>query len=357
MHEVFSWIGGAILGILVTRLYEQLERGPLRRLWTTAYRLVDRLSTNSLRQDVQGQYSLGRLETEWITLDASLRRPFERGRVKCHLEERAVPLPEDLAMKVKQWVEANADRHYWNGPSMQVLAIEPKRVGVAELPTIVIRFAPTDYITFKALTDAIANDTTLRETYLVPSAWERPLPVLANSFGVYLTLITRDGYIACVQRSARTISRVEWSCSVTEGMLPTDLDEAHSPDPFFTAIRGCHEELGLEHEEIRDGSLVFGNLGVNARFYQHALLGWAETTLSKRGLSSRVVGHWGQDTMLEVASIDFISLSPHDVARFVISHSPWSSGGLTCVLETLKAHSSPSRCEAAFQRVRLSARG
>lgn len=154
-----------------------------------------------------------------------------------------------------------------------------------------------------------------------------PLSIYSQNFGVNATVLTDDGRILLVHRSARTSSeRDRTHISVNEGVVPSD-SKAGTIDPKYALKRGIEEELGVK--DIDDASITFHSLILDATRYQWALLGHVD--LSGTGIdeakfrtarnSCAATDHWEND------DIRFIEASWPSIRDALADKESWIAHG------------------------------
>jgi hypothetical protein len=93
--------------------------------------------------------------------------------------------------------KAAGQQHLWNGANYAVSSCAVTRTGLTEESEVRLGLQPSDYYNFLAAKDSLdvfipKYGKTVREKYLVPFYWNRPVPFLSSSFGVNVTLVTAD---------------------------------------------------------------------------------------------------------------------------------------------------------------------
>lgn len=296
---------------------------------------------------------IGSLSADWVPIEGNGEFRYGPKNIACYEEALGQALPDEILRRVADLKAARAQAddsrtrfpHNSKIPSLQRFTVA--RSDQNEEPRMTFVFGISDYFTFLATSafaaqldaqyDEAGEKTSLRKHYLGrverDHLWDEPVPELSHSFGIYLALATADRKVILVQRRGwpRTVSRPEFTTSVTEGMSWT-LDRVNSTtlDPFRTAQRGVAEELG---SEISLDTITILNFGVNPRFYQYALLARADTNLTADEIDRSRRTH--AKDRFEVDAIHAVDFTCSAVADFVASHDPWSSPGLACVLYAL----------------------
>jgi hypothetical protein len=188
------------------------------------------------------------------------------------------------------------------------------REPVNEDMTLDLWFQPSDYYTFLA-TNMSLNEPTLRETYLTDVDWSEVVPYFSHSFGVFLAVVTSDGYTVFTQRGKSVGTRPKvYDTSVIEG-LSRPLDRGtfgEAPDVYRCACRGLAEELGL-HESV-DFSLAditCLSFGVDTRYGLRGLTGMVKIHRS----IGKLLYHWnnGVRDKFENHKLFPVPFTPNDV--------------------------------------------
>ncbi len=362
LQTAIGWLLDTILGGSVRHW---LKEFPSR--FSNPVRAFLGLSNNGAFRTT-AELHVGMLTTEWIHLEGDPNLPYTRERIRCWLHDSPCTLPHefqrirDALEETRRQAEVSGMAAIWNSPIPRVLRVELDRRPNGEYPILNVHLGRSDFFTFVAVAHHLDDPLfeqdgkwlTARELFVSNMNWYEPLELIAQSFGVYLAIVTKDNWLVIVKRSAKTISREEFSCAVTEGLsLERDLDEWGRPDPFKTALRGCAEELGLEPgNDIRADEVRFLSVGVNRRYCQYALLGYARVALDSKWLAARRSVGGAKDARLEACEMHFVAFSPETIAGFIQQKDPWSSGGVACILQTLVAEFGMSRVEKAFGQCR-----
>ena len=197
-------------------------------------------------------------------VDGNGESSFDPDKIEVYVDPAPVTLPGELQAfrkRIEQRELAKRERgeqYFWNGARFAVASVAVTRTGLTEESEIRIGFRPSDYYNFRTIQESIDEfipkyDKTLRDQYLSPFYWNRPVPFLSSSFGVNVILITRDGDLIITQRSEVVGSRPnQYSVSANEG-LSRGVDDAggNPPDLYECAYRALKEELGIRKGDLQ----------------------------------------------------------------------------------------------------------
>ncbi len=220
-----------------------------------------------------------------------------------------------------------------------------------EIPVLRLKFGPTDYFTQMVTDLNIGNP--IRERY-AKSAFitEHPVPEFSTILGINLNLITKDGYLILTERSSRAfVAGGRLHTSVGENLLrPQDAGSFGSPDPFYCALRGAQEELGLilNYEEV-----VFSSFTVIPDLCQYSLISTVQIQETRAEVErirhlATSVDKWESRHLL------FYPHNPDSIAQFAFSTwDRWFNVALAAaVLSLLDAGYSQTQVDMAFSRAR-----
>jgi hypothetical protein len=188
---------------------------------------------------------------------------------------------------------------------------------------ISLQFSPTNYYTFLATVGELGSEAigsppegSLRVTYLgdVISAKERPIPFLAQGFGIIVVVLTSDNYLIFHQRRPDIDVRPgEIDLAVIEAINPFKdrSDTSSAPDLYRAAARGVNEEVCKGIVERDDVTLL--GFAVDLKYYQWNVVGLARSPMTYSEIiesrSRGVEGKWEMYKLIPVKSDPISSLS------------------------------------------------
>lgn len=284
--------------------------------------------------------SIGGKTIDWIVI--ALER-FRTVQIRCIYDRTPVPLPPDLEQLREEYLdewqkrEAAGDANLpFNSPTYKLKEFSAgyrEIVDGEEVPTLRLKFGPTDYFT-QIVTDLNINNP-VRQRYAgaVPLT-HQPVPEFASILGVNLSLITQDNYLIVTERHPQVfVGAGKLHTSIGEGLQrPVDAGPSGAPDPFRAASRGAHEELGIE---LAAQEIEFGAFGVQPEVCQYSLFGAHRLTCTRAEvLNLRSFGipkdKWESSRLL------FVPFDPKSIAAFALKHwAQWSHIGLAAVVLSL----------------------
>ncbi len=193
----------------------------------------------------------------------------------------------------------------------------------------------------------------IRERYAKAiSITDRPIPEFATLLGVNLSIITKDGYLIITERSLRSfVAGGRLHTSVGENLLRAiDAGQSEAPDPFYCAIRGAKEELGIT---LNQEDLTFNTFTVIPDFCQYSLLSTiqiSETRAEIEELRQFTVptDKWENHRLL------FYPHTPDSIAQFTVSTwDRWFNIALAAVILSLSDVGYPKKqIDEAFLNAR-----
>jgi len=280
--EMQNFLGPLVAGVIITMLIEAVTGRALglvvrRRFERRARRRLSALGDHAdlIRRGPECLYTIEFVPDGWRPEDLQVN-----WRASGHLasglraaEPRHLPKPaEEMLEKiaVERARLASTDVGWWNGDSIAVDAISTSRTTAEERPVLKLTLAPSDFAAAQVCTD-LWMEAFDAESVELPGDMDVPIPGMVNAVGLNATLVTDDGQLVLVRRSARTTSgRAGLHISVNEGMQERDRDPRRSLDPHLGLVRGVREELGIE---IEAACVKLHTAMFDVRRYQFGLLG------------------------------------------------------------------------------------
>jgi len=336
MSEFLWFVAGAIVGFLGNILAAAIFPWVRLRYTRLAIRVSARRS--AARQHVltgssapqKELLTVGGLVTEGMVLSSAHYIP---GRIRCHYDDREIPLPEDLARLKSQLIESvksGTVAPIYNSPTYSLRSFDigyRDIIDGEEVSVLQLDFTPTDYFT-QCVTDLNVGNP-VREKYArhVDVVID-PVPEFTNLVTINLNLITKDSYLIVMKRSEKVpVSPGTYHCSVGENLLrPADAGPDSAPDPFSCALRGAMEELGiaLKHENVD-----FTHFVVAPRYCQYSLIGWAHLEETRAEIEDLYRIGVPKDKW-ENRHLMFISCKLDYLCEFLAkTWDQWSPNGLT----------------------------
>lgn len=302
--------------------------------------------------------TVGGMRVNWCVI--ALDR-FRSHQIRCTYDRAATPLPPDLEHLCTEYL-AEWERHEkqgeiglpFNSPLYKLKAFHAgfrEMIDGEEVPVLRLRFGPTDYFT-QIVTD-LNVENPMRNSYRRGvTLTEHPVPQFASLLGVNLSLITKDNYLIVSERNLRSfLAGGKLHTSVAENMQrPLDGGVNGAPDPFRSALRGAHEELGIE---LDAKELEFGAFGVEPTLCQYSLFGAQRLQLTRDEIM-RLRNFGIPKDKWESSHLIFVPYEPEQLAAFVVeTWDRWLHIGLAAVILSLwhMGHSLDD-IDAAFARAR-----
>lgn len=285
--------------------------------------------------------NIGKLKLDFVVLQYG---HYDHNHIKCIYNEREIlltpefqelknGLSEDIAYRLEQ----GELKLPYNGLNYKLLEFDTSYrdiINGEEVPVLKLKFAPTDYFT-QLVTDLnLKNDyrnSIARKSNLI----KHPVAEFASIVGINFNLITKDGYLIITQRSElANVNAGIYHTSVAENLSrPTDANPVNNaPDVFQCAIRGIHEEIGLD-VEMKD--IEFTVFGAYPKWCQYKLIGWSRIKETKAEVESKhsiaeAKDKWENDKLY------FIPCNPKAIAEFINNTiDNWYDIGLACVVLSL----------------------
>jgi hypothetical protein len=331
---VVGTLGGGIVGVVAGVLFEDVLRQRLERVkkWRLRQHGEREIARAANMPVTFGDtFSFGSLKTTIFLVDGNGETPFRRSNIKILLSQDPVEFPEELRT-FKHEVELRERRkkragqqHLWNGANYAVRSCAVTRTGLTEESEMRLGLQPSDYYNFLAAKESLDTvipkyGKTVREYYLDPFYWNRPVPFLSSSFGVNVTLITADDQLVVCKRSELVGSRpLEYTVSANEG-LSRGIDDAggNPPDLYECGYRALREELGIEKDEVdRLDILAFI---IDLQWHQWGCLGTASLgELTYPELRNRY--NRAPKDKFENIELDHVVFAPKPVAQYVLDRS------------------------------------
>ncbi len=165
--------------------------------------LVSRFGPTELDGRSQ-RFRLGDTPIDCSILEGSPSESIPTDMIRCYLSQEKLELPEDLAQlraRIEQEQEriksADGEPCFFNGPMVALEGYSRGRTPGTEEQHLALHFIKTDYYTFLATAMSLDQPSsseltagTVREKYLASPDYTRPVPLLATSFGVNMTVVT-----------------------------------------------------------------------------------------------------------------------------------------------------------------------
>jgi hypothetical protein len=323
---------GAILGLAAAVLFEEPLRNRLRRMEKKRMRSRGKSEADKLASGVQGRdatFSFGPLRTTILVVDGNGETPYRPRNIQVRVENKAVSLPPELRAIRKQ-IERREDRkreagsqYLWNGLNFAVDSFSVTRTGLTEESEVSLGLKLSDYYTFLAAKESLDKyvpkyGKTVREQYLEPFYWSRPVSFLSSSFGVNISVVTADDQLVVCRRSEVVGSRpLEYTVSANEG-LSRGIDDqggVHVPDLYACGYRALDEELGVEKWDV--DKLEILAFVVDLQLHQWGCLGWARLSdMTYSELRERHVR--AAKDRFENIELDSVPFTPRAVADYVL---------------------------------------
>jgi len=334
MEILISSLAGGIVGLIVSLIFEEPLTTAKRRFIRWLHTLIYRGHFTARKPET---FTLGKIITSWLVIDGDGELAYTPETIRCRVEDSPVTLPPEiqaLYSAIEQREKAKKDKgqiYLWNGPLYALVSYAIDRTTHYENPGVTFTLRPADYYTFQATVMSLDQNLlkppanlTLRQKYLQTQDLTRPIPFLANGFGVTLVVITGDRKLILSRRQDVTGARVgELDASIAEGVHPV-LDRSskyRGPDLYRTAIRGAQEELGIA---LVEDEITFLGFGVDTEYYQWGMLGVAQLSdLSEHVLKNRTRGTGGK---WEIRKIEVIDSDPRVVLNYIRQEKIWATG-------------------------------
>lgn len=287
MTFVVGAISGAFIELVIVVIFEHPFRGWYKRLRRNWLWILSRFHVSGYEHNGE-RLQIGNWRTNSIVLEGTGVQTYKPENIICHLDPTHIQLPTDLqAIKEKVETQQNKLKNqygvptFYNGPMVAFIDYNFSRTTFQEDPILSLRFKLTDYYSFLAtslsLNEMVSDDNsssiTVREKHLRRTDFRRPLPYLATSFGINMTLVTKDGYFVLAKRGQRGVSSYQgmFTVPILESVNPyLDLNDRKQIDLFTTAKRGAHEELGIE---VEIDEIKFFALQVDTLWYMYGMTG------------------------------------------------------------------------------------
>ncbi len=175
--------------------------------------------------------------------------------ISCVIDDSPIELPDEvikLRLEIEQREEQkrrNNERSMWNGPLYALRSCVPNRNVPHEEMTLNLTFGLTDYYTFQATVMSLDKNLltppahlTLRQLYIdkVNVDLNKPIPFLANGFGVVVAIVTSDEKLMFCRRSPDVGARAgELDVGVVEGLHPEMDAPQGNPDLSHAGGKRC----------------------------------------------------------------------------------------------------------------------
>jgi len=259
---------GGVMGVIVGLPASVFFEDRLKRKWDHLRRDLGRRRGFGTIMSTLRPFTIGPLQTSCVIVEGDGENPIGEDAIKVFVEHKMVQLPPELdAWRAEIAKQMDADRQAgitkeWNGPRYAVAELSISRDPVDESPEVYLKLQHSDYCTFLAaqnLDRQFADGTTPRSRYLTPFPIGAAPAFMANSLGVYVAVITKDGKVLFSRRSTQVKIRPGvWNASISEGLSRSiDSRGRDVPELHAVARRGLKEELALERTEYELDLLAF----------------------------------------------------------------------------------------------------
>lgn len=333
--ELLLFLAGVVVGgfiqLVITIVFENPFKKSYHRLMRRYYWLVHRfqLPDPTMSQDF---FRIGRWKTECIILEGVGNVSYFPTNIFCRINTNPIGLPADLKRLRNQVDKQQKDierqkgvARYFNGPMVSFVDYSSSRTIAEEAAILYLRFQLTDYYSFLATSMSLHEtipsrsadpSVTVYEKYLRGTDFKRPIPYIATSFGVNISLVTKDGFLLIAKRGSQGIAsyRDMYAVPICESVNPaSDRLSDDEVSIIKTAQRGAKEEIGIDVDE---NEIQFFSLQVDVNWYLYGLSGFIETKNYTRQdiISLRATGvkdKWETDIF------HFVRFNPREVALFI----------------------------------------
>jgi hypothetical protein len=279
----------------------------------------------------QELFKIGDWVTNCVVLEGTGRECFKRENISCYLENTPLQLPAEL-QSLKNRIESNQLRiqeetgepTYFNGPMVALSSYKVSRTPDSEDTRISLSFLETDYYSFlstsMSMNEEIKNSegisSTIQTTYLSHPDYTNPIPYIATSFGVNLSIVTNDDLLVISERGSN-VSHYGgmYSVPILESVNPS-VDKIRNVDRldiYNTAIRGAEEELGIR---INPEEVKLTSLNIDTKYYLYGFSGFIVTdkysfeeliALRARGIKDKT----------ESGGLTCVKFDPEEVAKYI----------------------------------------
>lgn len=331
---IVSNVASAVIGIVVGLLCEK----QLEAAWSRIRRYVGvKFRARAVEPPTPETFSLGRRAFSFLVIDGDGEGAYTRDTITTMVMSDSVALPSEVEKLKTSIAEREATKKAqglpaaWNGPQYSLVRYAISRTIPDEHLAVSLTFAPSDYYSFQATVVSLDANLlappavlNLRQKYLVGQELSRPIPFLAQGFGVALVAISSDDKLILGWRSADSGARPgELDVTVVEGVHPVldRADDSPAPDLYKTAVRGAWEEAGFE---IQRNQVTFLGLGLDTEYYQWNLLGLMR--LDYAGTVALERRRRGTGGKWETRRFDVLSAEPTAAFRFLSGQRMWSVG-------------------------------
>lgn len=287
-------------------------------------------------------FSFGHLKTSEIILDGDGSEIYLPQHIHSHYIPIHRALPDEFEIRKEQirheqeQRKARGESYQWNGERYNLTRFVMSREPANEEMNLHLWFAPSDYYTFLATSNAL-QEPEMRARYLSDVEWDEAIPLFAHSFSALIAVITSDGYVLLVQRGKGLGCRPNaFDVSLAEG-LSRPLDRSitsQAPDIYRCAMRGLAEETGLHPPvDFARDQLVLTTFAVDTEFAMWGLFGFVKVERTAEEVISRM--NKGVRDRFENRKLFPVPFTPEDIAAFIFEHQPFSPGGLVCLYHAL----------------------
>jgi hypothetical protein len=348
MIEATLLILGAFLGVLVDIFFRHNILHFILKVKKIVARALDKPDPIT---DRPYQLRFGNIVTDYVSLYGTGELPLNFRHLRADFVDEFVRLPKDLdrlriAKRKELQEKARLQKsNLWNGERFALISYYPTRYGITEEPGISFTFKLTDYAAFLGITlrlddsgliqDNAGNLTTIREKYFPNFDVEQPNQYVTHSFGLNLSVITKDNKMLFCQRNAFVAHKKRiYTVPMNEGMqYPQDIDDFGKPSFLKTVYRGLIEELGVNLNDLGYSKYTLDmlNFGMLASDNEYSLLGRVKLPLITEEVEEMYyfsAKDRGLETQNELYAVDY---DPYSIIEFVSAHGPWSGRGLAVV--------------------------
>lgn len=323
----------------------------------TSIEIIDSQTTHETKNDIDIQFTdcdtllFGSMKTTWLVKDGTGEREYYRDNIVSHYQNIELELPPEI-QQIKEQIareekakKLRGEASFWNGIRYSLDKFVITRTTHEENPILDFWFRPSDYYTYLATNQRLDRDTALREKYF-QTDWQQPIGLFANTFSVYLSVITDDGYLIITQRGLNVGSRPgELNISANEGLSREKDHVEGKPDLYKLGSRAIYEELGIKKSYPY---LKYLSFGVDIMLGHWAIIGTVKLPENREFVERR--RRSGVEDKWENTGIYFIEFELETVIDYVLNSSPWSPGAIACIYHTLVHEFGRDKCDRELMK-------
>ncbi len=226
----------------------------------------------------------------YMQLAPFLREGWSPSEIQIDIDPRRYSMPKKKRDAYRDYKKSQPERFRSDKPKFSL--VRQPSLTLTDAPHLDLQVAQTRFSEVQFFKDRVAGVTAERDEYVV-LAREREI-LFPNAFCLHLIVVTSDGFLLLVHRSARLAYNANvWSLSIEEQLASEDINSSTSRQMFSKwAHRLLHEELGLTEDDVKDTEIRALSVFLEGDVLNCAIAAVAFLPLDSRSLDTVIrAGH------------------------------------------------------------------